>query len=274
MALTLLDGPMGTELIARGHPAPAPEWSAWCLTHRPHAVEQLHREYAQAGADILTTNTFRTRPEALGPKWQASARLAVQLARTAAGPGQRIAGSIAPLADCYRPQDSPENPGPRHAELAHILVEAGADLLLCETFPHVAEGLSAVKAAVATGVPTWVAFTAGPAADLLTPEEVHQGAAQAIDLGACAVLVNCIPATRTAAFLRPLSGLEVPFGAYANAGHTDDGLGWTPDPEAPDRYAEKAAEWVDMGATIIGSCCGTGPQHTQALHERFFKDMR
>lgn len=269
MSITLLDGPIGTELIARGYPCPAPQWSAWALQHAPHAILDLHREYAQAGAHIHTTNTFRTRPQAIGERWTDDAKLAVSLARTAAQPGQRVAGSIAPLADCYRPQDSPDNPGPQHAALAQVLAKAGADLLLCETFPHTGEAVAAVEAAVATGVETWVSLTAGPQADLLTPEAVRRGAQRAIQAGASAVLVNCIPATHTVTFLAAICDLGVPFGAYANAGHTDDGIGWHPDPDGPARYADLAEQWIEMGATLIGCCCGTSPAHTQTLAHRF-----
>jgi len=259
---------MGTALMERGHRCPPPLWSAWALLHARDAVAQLHREYAQAGATVHTTNTFRTRPETLGKSWADIARQAVELARSAVSPGHRVAGSIAPLEDCYRPADSPADPGPRHAALAKVLAEAGVDLLLCETFPHVGEALAAVDAAVQTGVETWVSFTAGPQANLLTPDDIAAGAAKAVQAGAAGVLVNCIPATRTAEFLMPLVDLGVPFGAYANAGHTDDGIGWHPDPDGPDRYADLAMEWVEMGAHLIGSCCGTGPRHIAAIHDR------
>jgi S-methylmethionine-dependent homocysteine/selenocysteine methylase len=268
MDLVLLDGPMGTQLIAHGVPAPMPFWSAWALAHAPQAVARLHREYAEAGATVHTSNTFRTRPAAFPNTWAERAVQAVALARDQVPDGHRVAGSIAPIADCYSPHLSPESPGPQHAALAEVLVQAGVDLLLCETFPHVGEALAAVQAAVATGVETWVAFTAGPDANLLTPDEIARGAEQAVELGAEAVLVNCIPASRTADFVRPLADLGVPFGAYANAGHTDDGIGWSPDPDGPQRYADLAAEWRAIGATIIGSCCGTGPAHIAALKQR------
>jgi len=259
---------MGTQLIERGYPVPVPHWSAWALVHAPQAVGEVHREYAEAGATLHTSNTFRTRPAAFPDTWAQRAQQAVALARDHVPTGHRIAGSIAPLEDCYSPHLSPENPGPRHAALARVLVDAGADLLLCETFPHIDEGLAAVEAAVATGAETWVAFTAGPLADLLTPDEIAIGARAAVERGAAAVLVNCIPAKLTAAFLRPLVDLGVPFGAYANAGHTDDGIGWSPDRDGPKRYADLADTWRQMGASIIGSCCGTGPAHIAALYAR------
>jgi S-methylmethionine-dependent homocysteine/selenocysteine methylase len=83
------------------------------------------------------------------------------------------------------------------------------------------------------------------------------------------VLVNCIPAKQTLRFVSAIADLGVRFGAYANAGHTDDGLGWHPDPDGPQRYADLAQGWVELGATLIGSCCGTGPAHIQELHTRF-----
>lgn len=265
--LTLLDGPLGTELIARGVDCPAPLWSAAGLELAPDLVRDIHAAYAGAGATVHTTNTFRTKRRAAGERWGALTDLAVRLARE--GGGGRVAGSIAPLEDCYRPDLSPADPEPEHRELAHRLVAAGVDLLLCETFPHVGEALAAVRACVATGRPTWVAFTAGPEADLLSPAQVARGAAAAVALGAEAVLVNCVPVDRTQAFLEPLAELGVPFGAYANAGPASIGIGWSPGPDGPARYADHVEAWVDLGATLIGSCCGCGPAHTAELARRF-----
>ena len=112
---------------------------------------------------------LRTQRRHAGPRWRALAERAVALCRQAVGPDRRVAGSLAPLEDCYRPDRSAPNPGPEHAELAQALAAAGVDLLLCETFPHRGEAVAAVRAAVATGLPTWVAFTAGPGADLASP---------------------------------------------------------------------------------------------------------
>ncbi len=268
--ITLLDGPLGTQLGARGVPIPAPLWSAWALIHRPEEVSRIHRDYVEAGAEVHTTNTFRTRRRTLPRDWSERAHQAVDLLRAELGPGHRIAGSLAPLEDCYRPDLSPPEPRPEHRELAVLLAGAGVDLLLCETFPHVGEGWIAVEEAVATGVPTWASFTAGPEAELLTPDQVRRAALGAIERGAEAVLVNCLPARLTLDYLRPLADLGVPFGAYANAGHQDDDLGWHADPrDSAPRYAGLAESWIELGATLIGSCCGTGPAHIAELARRF-----
>lgn len=266
----LLDGPMGTELERRGVPIPEPVWSAYALDHAPDVVSAIHRDYAAAGALIQTADTFRTGRRTFPDRWEALTRRAVRLAREASPAPLRVAGSVAPLMDCYSPWLSPPDPGPEHAALARVLAESGCDLLLCETFPHVGEALAAVDACVATGRETWVAFTAGPNADLLSPEAIGRGAREAVARGAAAVLVNCVPAARTLEFVAVLADCGVPFGAYANAGHPGEGLGWErPHEDAPERYAELAARWRDAGATLLGSCCGTGPSHIAALRERF-----
>jgi S-methylmethionine-dependent homocysteine/selenocysteine methylase len=65
-----------------------------------------------------------------------------------------------------------------------------------------------------------------------------------------------------------LSGVGVPFGAYANAGGEDEGIGWgnaANDPRSAGLYADLAQSWIDAGATIVGGCCGTGPAHIERL---------
>ena len=258
---------MGTELAARGVATPLPGWSAHALQDAPDEVLAVHRAYAAAGAQIHTTNTFRTRRRIFADDWERLARKAVRLAREAGG--GRVAGSIAPLEDCYRPDLSPAPAVARaeHAELAAVLADAGCDLLLCETFPHVGEALIAVEVAVATGLPTWVSLTAGPNADLLRPEAVAHAGRQAVERGATCVLVNCVPARATLSYVQAMdqADLGVPVGCYANAGAADDEIGWRPTPFGPDRYAELAASWRTAGASVIGGCCGTGPDHVRAL---------
>ncbi len=278
---------MGTELLRRAPPSPAssplPLWSAAYLTTHPHLVAQIHREYAAAGATVHTANTFRTTPRAAGEDWRDLLARAVQLAREAIPSHHRLTGSIAPLEDCYRPDLSPPDPRPEHRVLARALADAGVDLILCETFPHIREALIAAEVAVGTGLPVWVALTAGPSSKateaLLTPAEVGDGARQAIAAGAAAVLVNCTPVTRIAPYVQHLAeaaaATATPFGVYANAGEPRDGFGWTGLPHAPasqdaaKRYADAAQAWVGLGASIIGSCCGTDPAHTAELARRF-----
>jgi len=272
--MTILDGPLGTELVARGVSIPEPLWSARALEQAPDVVAAIHRDYAAAGATVHTTNTFRTKRRTAGDAWEKLARKAVEIARLSVPPSHRVAGSIAPLEDCYRPDLSPPDPRAEHRELCRVLADAGVDLLLCETFAHVGEALVATEEAVATGLPTWVAFTAGPDADLLSPAELERGAREAATRGASVVFVNCTRATKTLPYVQRLAQVGVPFGVYANAGPLEDGLGWTDAPGGPERHAELAAEWVRLGATFVGACCGLGPAHIRALARTFQSTVR
>ncbi|MCS6899430.1 MAG: homocysteine S-methyltransferase family protein [Myxococcales bacterium] len=264
----LLDGALGTELSARGIPTPAPLWSAQALETHPEVVAAIHRGYVEAGAEIHTANTFRTRRRDAGERWEQLTRRAVELARASVPAGHRIAGSIAPLADCYRPDLSPKNPRPEHREFCRLLAVSGVDLLLCETFPHVGEALVAVEEAAATGLPVWVSFTAGPDGSLLTNMQVRQGARGAVERGASAVLINCTAASKILPFVETLAEVGVPFGVYANAGDPSEGIGWGEVPDGPARYAALAVRWVEAGATIVGGCCGTGAAHIVALRAK------
>lgn len=277
-AIVLLDGPMGTELLARGVPTPLPGWSAHALDEAPETVRAIHRAYAAAGASVHTANTFRTQARVFPERWVELARRAVELARASVPAGARVAGSIAPLEDCYRPDLSPLRADPggtrsQHAALARVLADAGCDVLLCETFPLVQEGLVALEAALETGRECWLSFTPGPRADLLTPSQVAVAARTAARMGAGAVLVNCVPTERALEFVAPLAdalaGSGVALGCYANAGEPEERMGWTSAPPDAVRYADTAGRWLEEGATIIGGCCGTGPSHVRMLAERY-----
>jgi S-methylmethionine-dependent homocysteine/selenocysteine methylase len=267
MTIVLLDGPMGTELARRGVPVPAPAWSAHALDAAPEVVAFIHRDYAVAGATVHTANTFRTRRRTVGESWEGLARRAVRIARGSIPAGHRVAGSIAPIEDCYRPDRSPGKASrAAHAELSRVLAEAGVDVLLCETFPHPVEAAVAVGAAVETGVETWVALTAGPDGSLMTPKQMREAAHACAEEGAHVVLVNCTPATHTLRYVEGLAGVGVSFGAYANAGSVEDRVGWgADDDEGSARYAALAPAWLEAGATVLGGCCGTGPAHIAAL---------
>lgn len=264
--MILLDGPMGTELQARGLALPPPSWSAVALEAAPALVREIHAAYVAAGAEIHRTNTFRTQPS-VDPRWRAWLDRAVALAREAGA--LRVAGSIAPVRDCYRPDLSPP---PDEARAVHRAVARAlgpqVDLLVCETFPHGGEAVIAVAEAVKTGKPTWAALTAGPDASLMTPAAMEEAARACVGEGASAVLVACTAANATVRYVEALARLGVPCGAYANAGAKEDGLGWSAE-GAGARYAACAATWVSAGATIVGACCGCGPAHVAALRDRF-----
>ena len=266
--ITILDGPLGTELGARGVSLSETSWSAGAVVDASEVISAIHREYADCGATVHTANTFRTKQRSVGDHWATMATTAVQLCKQSVPDGHRVAGSIAPLEDCYQPALSPgEASRAEHRELAEVLAAAGADILLCETFAHVGEAIVAVEESVRTSVVTWVAFTAGPNADLMLPSDMAEGARQAVDAGAAAVLINCTPASQTLEFVAALADakLNVPIGAYANSGEST----WLQsDQPAVDRYLAEATDWIAAGATLVGGCCGVRPAQIAALAQK------
>lgn len=271
MAVRILDGAIGTELVLRGLALDAPDWSARAIAEAPDMLARIHADYVAAGATLHTANTFRTQPRALGEGWVRALRTAVGLAREAVGPAGVVLGSMAPVQDCYRPDLSPgAEARSEHQQVAWALAGAGCDVLLCETFANAAEALVAAEEALATGLPVWLSLTAGPSAELLSPGELARIAKDASGAGVERVLVNCVAATRIGPYVDAVALLGVPFGVYANAGKEDEGLGWGAGGlRGADAYADLAERWQRAGASVIGGCCGTGPLHVQALAERF-----
>lgn len=268
-SIELLDGPMGTELERLGYETRLPLWSALANEEAPELVREVHRAYAAAGATVHTANTFRTQPRLLGDRFTELTERAVALAREALPEGARVAGSLAPVEDCYRPDLSPGRGAlAEHRAMAQALRGAGVDLILCETFPHIEEGLTALEAALETELPVYLAFSPGPHDNLLSPEEVGRGAERAVALGASAVLVNCLSARGARPYLEALAASGGRFGLYANAGIAEDAVGFSPDRSfTPENYIELIASYRELGATIFGACCGMGPAHIGALAE-------
>ncbi len=267
-SLTLLDGPLGTELNRRGVETPEPLWSAIAIETHPELIAAIHRDYAAAGATVHTANTFRTRRRTAGRRWNSLTRRAVEIARQSVPPEHRIAGSLAPLEDCYRVDLSPADGEPEHREMADELAAAGCDLILCETFPHPGEALTAARCGLRTGLPTWLSLTAGPDGTLMTPDTLAETARRGVDLGVSTVLVNCTAAEILERWIDALAAanLGVPFGGYGNAGDAANRLGWgNEDGSAAARYLRFASRWVAAGASVVGGCCGTGPRHIAAL---------
>ena len=237
-AFTLLDGALGTELTRRGCDTRLPLCSARALMDAPEVVRRIHADYAEAGAEVLTANTFRTNTRALAraglpDQVAALTRVAVGLARAGAAGRARVAGSIAPVEDCYSPELVPDDASlaREHGELANALAGAGCDLILVETMNTVREAAIAAAAAARTGLPLWVSWTLGPDDRLLSGETLAEAVRAIRPLGPEAVLVNCIPVAQVSSALRALRAAVgddvIRIGAYANVGHVDDEVGWT-----------------------------------------------
>ena len=203
----LLDGATGTELTRRGVDTGLPLWSANALLtdEGTRILKQIHADYLAAGAEIITTNTFRTHVRALAPSGNGAraaelTQRAVEIARAAIAetPDEKmrfVAGSISTLEDCYRPDLVPPEDECRaeHSERIHHLIECGVDLLLLETFNTIREAVIAAKLATISGTPVIVSFVPNPAGKILSGESLTEAAHQLLPLGIVALGVNCGP---------------------------------------------------------------------------------
>jgi S-methylmethionine-dependent homocysteine/selenocysteine methylase len=270
----LLDGATGTELERHGVPCALPLWSTHALLHQPDQVRRVHADHVAAGAELLTANTFRTQERTLarggaGGRGAELTALAVRLAREAAAEAPRpvvVLGSAPPLEDCYSPQLVPAAAAlaREHARHAENLAAAGADAILVETMNTLREAHAALRAARATGLPVLASFVCGSGARLLSGEPLRDAVVLASAEGAAAVLVNCLPMRDVPACLAVLAAGPLPFGAYANLGAPEP-EGWRRDDRPPEAFAGAARGWLRAGATVIGGCCGTQPEHIAAL---------
>jgi S-methylmethionine-dependent homocysteine/selenocysteine methylase len=290
--VTLLDGGMGRELKRIGAPFKQPEWSALALIEGPDFVAQAHQSFVRAGADVITTNSYALVPFHLGEERFAArgrelADLAGRIARQVSDRSAHkvaVAGSLPPLFGSYRPDLYDDG---RAQEILAPLVAGLAphiDHWLVETQSALAEVEAAAKGLAGTDKPVWFSFTLEDGADdareaprLRSGEAVGIAATRAAELGAAAVLFNCSqpevmgPALDAAtAALAGWPGIRL--GVYANA--------FPPQPKDaeanatlhelrpdldPRGYLGFVQGWIGKGATIVGGCCGIGPEHIATM---------
>ena len=287
MAITILDGGMGQELVRRAGRA-TPLWSTQALLDAPDLVAAVHRDFFAAGADVATANTYavlpdRLAPHGLGDRLAALIDIACTLAaraRDAAG-GGLVAGSLGPLGFSYRPDLAP--PAARAAEIYAPIAALQArvvDVLLLETMSSVDEARGGLMGALTAGLPVWLALSVDDAdgTRLRSGEPLADIAPVLTELRPDRVLLNCARPEAVSQGLAVLATLGLPFGAYAN-GFTRidprfDRIGATTDlltarqDVGPARYGDFAAHWVAAGATTVGGCCEIGPAHIAELARR------
>jgi S-methylmethionine-dependent homocysteine/selenocysteine methylase len=266
------------------------------MIDRPGLVAQVHRDYADAGATVATTNSYaihRDRLRGGSSNHYASdgvdlpdreGELASLLVKAleeadAVRDRSRVAGAIGPLGASYRADLLPDHGEAvaLYAEIAQILAPR-VDLILFETIASLDAAKAALEAGRKTDRPVWLAFTVDDedGALLRSGEAVSDAAAIAAD--ADAVLANCSAPEAMPRALDALAASGTPTGAYGNAftmitkafisgGATVQDLSARED-MIPQIYAEHALGWLNNGATILGGCCETGPAHIAEIARR------
>jgi len=294
---TLLDGGTGRELKRLGAPFRQPEWSALALIEAPEYVTQVHRRFIEAGAEVITSNSYAVVPFHIGEQrfardGLALAELAGRLARAAAHGAPhpvRVAGSLPPVCGSYRPDLF--DPAIARPVLRVLIAALGpfVDIWLSETLSSEAEMALVSEMLEGDGRPWWVSYTlidepARPrGAHLRSGEPVAPAVLHATRRGADAVLFNCcqpevigeavVAAKQVLHAADPGSvGDGVLVGAYANAfapqpptARANDSLSELRNDLGPTEYLRWVRQWLDDGAEIVGGCCGVGPEHIAAI---------
>lgn len=277
----LLAGACGTEIQRRGVKTTLPLWSASALLTAPDVVQQIHEDYIKAGADIITTNTFRTNRRTLekigkGHTAKELTKIAVSLAQEARKKNEKhnvvIGGSIAPLEDCYEPKLVPDHAAllKEHSEQAEYLAEAGVDFIFIETMNTIREAKAALGAARRAGLETIVSFVCNKDGDLLSGELIEDAYNSVLAYAPLAILTNCSPPKVSEVSLYKLLNISnLPVGIYANGdGRPDDELGWKfTDCNLPEDYLNFAKKWLKDGTSIVGGCCGTNPDYIKLIRQ-------
>lgn len=269
----VLDGATGSWLRARGMPKGC-STELWVLEH-PQLITELQAGYARAGADIIYAPTFQAQPVALAA-WgrerdteKINASL-VALSRAAA-PGCLIAGDLTTLAgfcDSFDPKCFDllvEN----YRRQIRGLMDGGADLLVGETlmYPQEAEAILTAAELEGAGAALY-SFTMQPDGSLFSGMEAGPILRELEKAGACAVGFNCVPAdemtpglvwklrrfTKLPLICKPNAGLPV----INSCGIAKYNL-------SPDGFAQVMAACKEAGASLLGGCCGTTPEHLAAL---------
>ena len=288
MDIQLLDGGMGQELTRRSSLPLTPLWSARMLLEEPELVEQLHLEFIEAGARIITLNSYavtgpRLEGEGAGgsfPQMQEAAVCAALRARQRSGRGDvAIAGCLPPIVASYRAEVVPAYEVCLE-EYRRIVAaqDAGVDIFLCETLTRAREVRAAVEAARESGKPVWCGITVDDSDGRLarSGQGLPELAGIAREAGADALLINCSKPEATTQALKALKGCALPLGAYANGFTSVEALEpggtvavlETRKDLGPACYATYALDWVAQGASIIGGCCEIGPVHIAELAEQ------
>ncbi len=272
------DGATGTELEARGVDCAPGAWSAAANLEAPDVLRAIHEDYLRAGADIITANNFCTSPSALsrigeGARWRDYSQAGLDIAlsaRDAINSDAYVAGGISTYpypADVF---------GQEYTERVRLLADGGADFILAEYLHSVSDCVGAAQACAEIDLPLFLGVgdldRDGNLADG-TPPETLVIALQEYRVDGLLAMCTFPPAVSK--WLPRLRDSFPGFiGAYAHGGWEEpDNPRWAEEPKfnpespsyTPESFAEYARTWKEMGAQVIGGCCGTRPSHIAAL---------
>ena len=277
----IADGATGTMLQAAGLPAGMPG-EAWVL-EQPEVIMKLHRAYVEAGSQLILTTTFggtgaRLKTAGLEVQVAEINRRAAELARQVAGDEFYVAGDIGPTGEMMVPLGplTYEAAVEMFAEQAQALAAGGVDVIYIETMSDLNEAKAAVEGArQGCDLPVFCTFsfdTHGRTSMGLSPTQAAQAMA-ALEVPATGA--NCGHAPEEVLDILPQMRQAAPDAyliAKPNAGIPHMVKRQVVYDATPQRMAELALRYVELGARIVGTCCGSSPAHIAAIREAVIRD--
>ena len=300
-SVIILDGALATELEARGLDLSSALWSAKALQETPDIIYDVHLDYFRAGADVAITSSYQATPLGLQKHLGLNLEQSQQLIRKSVELAQRARATALEVDSHRRPASEPRkllvagSVGPYGAYLAdgseyrgdysisdaemkdfhrpriQALIDAGVDILACETIPSFAEAkvLIELLRTEFPSSPAWLSFTVRdtthlsdgtPLADVI---HVTNTSSQIVAVG-----INCVPEQDVTDILEHLSSLtDTPLVAYPNSGEqwNAGARAWSGQRSGGHEYASLVTEWRAKGARLIGGCCRTSPKDIEVI---------
>lgn len=285
--VVLLDGATGTELERRGARMHDEVWCAAATLSHGDLLRTVHEDYVRAGASVIIANTYASNrlmlePAGLGGEVEAVNRRAVEIAReargrAAGGDAVAVAGSMShmlPMRHSPRAVPSPARAEECFSEMAETLAAAGVDLIIMEMMSNPDLARPAVAAALATGLPVWIGYSAvrgarGEPAPFLRPDLAFTELFRVAPPSRAPVAgIMHTHVDLTGPALEVLRGFfDGPAMAYPDSGRFEMPHWRFVDVVSPAALASAARGWIEGGVQVVGGCCGLGVEHVEALAE-------
>ena len=274
--MLIINGAMGTELMDQGIRLPLPLWSAQANIEEPQIVKSIHQNYVDAGADIITTNTFRTTtwsfrraeysPKRAQRKAKESLMKAIDLGRSV-NP-KILAGSITSINDCYEPDKFPGKSiaEDSYGETLEWFTEAGVEHIFLETMGHLEEIKIAIDASKNISE-LYLSLIIKDKEHLLSGHLIEDVFPIVNDKISC-LMLNCNTIDITNRVLDSfINNWNSKWGVYPNLGLTK------PEPDGKmiqkvddDEFERTMISYIKKSPTIIGACCGSSPKHIRKIN--------
>lgn len=269
----LLDGAIGTQLIERGIEQDSSLWTSLANSNSPKIVKSVYEDYIKAGADIITSNTFRTNPLAAKSYGKAFTEkmieAALEIAHKAAGNKEiLIAGSNPPAEDCYQAERKVNISvlEANHREHIELLWEFGSDFILNETQSHFDEIMIISEICSTMEIPFVVSLLIDEELRLLSGEKIEKVIPEILRFSPAAIGINCVHPETFRRYHKE-NEINYNFGFYLNMGKSSHKVGVITGKLSPEDYLEEIEEYITDDLLFVGACCGSGPVHIKALRK-------